>query len=203
MNIFSNVSSKLIKKILLAGVLEFGPVLVFLISFERYHIYKATIILMIATIISTVATFSIQKRLPYMALYVAFMTSVFGYITLTLHQPRFIQMRDTLYDATLALTLIIGLIINISFLKLAFQKVLLMTNRAWTNLTYLWIIFFISVAILNEYIRRTHDLHAWFDFKSTMVVVTIVFGFLALYFSYEKGDDSHHHVNHHRPHKNK
>lgn len=191
MIIFSHISKKLIKHLFLAGVLEFGPVFVFLVAFERFHIYKATIILMIATIISTVATFRIQKRLPYLALYVALLTSIFGYITLTLHQPKFIQIRDTLYDATLAGTLIIGLMINVSFLKLAFHKVLPMTMRAWTHLTYSWISFFIVIAIANEYVRRTMTLATWFDFKSIMVGVTIVFGASTLYFLYEKEDHLH------------
>lgn len=170
----------------MAGLLEFGPVLLFLVSFEFFHVYKATVILIIATIFSTVATYRIQKRLPYLALYVALLTSVFGYVTLTLHQPKFIQIRDTLYDVTCALTLMIGLMIRVSFLKLAFHSILPMTTRAWNNLTYLWIGFFVVIAILNEYIRTTLSLDGWFGFKSVMVVVTIIFGLFSLYYTYEK-----------------
>lgn len=179
-------SRHLIKQVLLAVLLEFGPVIIFLLSFEFFHVYKATIILMVSTIISTFVTFRIQKRLPYVALYVALLTSIFGYITLTLHQPKFIQMRDTLYDITCALTLIIGLMINIKFLKIAFHEVLPMTNRAWVNFTYAWIGFFISIAIANEYIRRSMSLQEWFTFKSFMVVVTALFGCIVIYFLYEK-----------------
>lgn len=178
------------KQFILAFFLEFGPVIVFILAFEFFHVYKATIILMIMTIISTFATFRIQKRLPYLALYVALLTSIFGYITLALHEPKFIQMRDTLYDATLALTLIIGLLMNISFLKFAFHKVMPMTTRAWNNLTYSWIIYFITIASANEYVRRTMSLGEWFDFKSAIIGVTIVFGCVTLYFLYEK--DNHH-----------
>lgn len=178
-----------LRKLFTAGFLEFGPVLLFLISFERFHIYKATIILMIATIVSTVLTYRIQKRLPYLALYVAFLTSVFGFITLSLHQPKFIQMRDTLYDVTCALTLLIGLILRTSFLKVAFHSVIPMTLRAWNMLTYYWITFFISIAVLNEYVRTHLSLSQWFDFKSIMVAVTVAFGLLSLYASYEKGEE--------------
>jgi len=191
MNIFSLISPKVIKRVIVAGVLEFGPLLIFLLSFEHVHIYKATVILMVTTIVSTVATFSIQKRLPYLALYMAFLTSIFGYVTLTLHQPRFIQMRDTLYDATCGLTLIIGLMINVSFLKLAFHKVLPMTTVAWNKLTMVWIWFFIIVTFLNEYTRRTLSLEDWFTYKTIMVFVTLIFGFIVVYFSYEKEKGSH------------
>lgn len=177
---------KMLKKFFLAGLFEFGPVLLFIISFEHFHIYKATIILMITTVISTVVTYKVQKRLPYIALYVALLTGIFGYMTLALQQPKFIQMRDTLYDLTCAITLIVGLMINVSFLKLAFHKVLPMTMRAWDYLTYAWIGYFITVAVLNEYVRRTMSLSDWFEFKTFLIMFTIVFGFVVLYLSYEK-----------------
>jgi intracellular septation protein len=175
-----------LRKIFVTGILEFGPILLFLLSFDFFHIYKATLILMVATIVSTVVTYIIQKRLPYLALYIAFLTTTFGYMTLMHREPRFIQMRDTLYDVTFALTLIVGLFLNISFLKIAFHRILPMTEIAWKKITYGWIIFFLLSASLNEYIRRTLDLHNWFDFKSVMVGVTIVFGVTSLYFFYEK-----------------
>jgi hypothetical protein len=39
---------------------------------------------------------------------------------------------------------------------------------------------------MNEYIRRTASLQDWFDFKGIMVIVTVIFGFLALGIFYEK-----------------
>jgi intracellular septation protein len=182
---------RIIKQTLLGALLEFGPVVIFLLSFEFFHVYKATIVLMVTTIISTFVTFRMQKRLPYVALYVALLTSIFGYITLTLHQPKFIQMRDTLYDTTCALTLIVGLMINVPFLKLAFHQVLPMTTRSWTRLTYAWIGFFLSIAIANEYVRRTMSLHDWFTFKSYMVIITAIFGGAVVYFLYEEGKRGH------------
>jgi len=187
-NIISHPISKLSRRIFLAGILEFGPVLVFIFAFGHFHIYKATIILMVMTIISTVATYTIQKRLPYLALYVALLTGIFGYMTLSLHQPKFIQMRDTLYDLTCAITLITGLMINISFLKLAFHKVMPMTQKAWDRLTYAWIAYFIFGAILNEYVRRTMSLASWFDYKGIFIIGTIVFAIVTLLLVYEKNN---------------
>jgi intracellular septation protein len=183
---FSNFSKSTCQKIILGAALEFGPILIFLLSYHFFHIYRATFILMIATIISTIVTYRLQKRLPYVALYVALLTIIFGYMTIAHRQPKFIQIRDTMYDITLALTLLTGVIIDFSFLKLAFHDVLPMTINAWRKLTYAWITFFIVVASMNEYVRRTTDLHNWFEFKTTMIFVTIIFGAITLYFFYEK-----------------
>jgi intracellular septation protein len=111
---------------------------------------------------------------------------IFGYMTLHFHKPKFIQMRDTLYDATCALTLITGILIRVPFLKLAFEEVLPMSMRAWNKLTHLWIGYFILIAASNEVVRRLFPLHIWFDFKGWVVVATSIFGIIALYMSYEE-----------------
>jgi intracellular septation protein len=119
----------------------------------------------------------------------AMITMIFGYMTVHFHKPKFIQMRDTLYDATCALTLIIGILIRVPFLELAFGEVLPMTKRAWEKITHLWIGYFIVIAISNEIIRRVFPIHVWFDFKGLVVVTTMIFGLLTLYLNYEEKKD--------------
>jgi intracellular septation protein len=188
MTVSALFSPHTLKRVLLGAVLEFGPIFVFIGAFKHFHVYQATMFLMIATIVSVIATYRLQKRLPYVALYVAFLTIGFGYLTIAHRQPKFIQMRDTLYDITCAITLLIGLMLDIPFLKFAFNEVLPMTTRAWYRLTYVWTGFFIASAVLNEYIRRTHSLHDWFAYKGVMVIATLVFGLVSLWVYYEPKD---------------
>jgi intracellular septation protein len=189
-----NFSKKLFHHLIVAMFLEFGPVLVFLVSFEYLSMHRSTLVLMMATIISTIVTYRIQKRLPYLALYVALITSIFGYMTIAHHQFKFIQIRDTLYDATCALTLMIGLMIRVPFLKLAFQQVIPMASRSWNKLTYLWIGYFIIAMIANEVVRRSFSVEGWFFYKSIMIPITVIFGLTSLYFSYEKETTTSHHA---------
>lgn len=184
-----STSPKLLKHLIFSGLLEFGPVLLFLASFRHLSIYESTTILMIATIISTVVTYHLQKRIPYLALYVASITIIFGYMTLHFHKVEFIQMRDTLYDLTCASTLILGVIFNIPFLKLIFGAVIPMTERAWVKLTYLWIGFFLLTGASNEIVRRLFSLHEWFMFKAWVVVTTSIFGIISIYLSYEPKEE--------------
>jgi intracellular septation protein len=189
MTVHPLLSPSLLKRMAIGALLEFSPILIFLASFKHFRIYEATMLLMVATIISTIATYVLQKRLPYLALYLAILTIGFGYLTIAHHQPKFIQMRDTLYDLTCAITLLVGLTFNISFLKFAFHEVIPMTVRAWNKITYAWIGFFITVAALNEHVRRTSNLHEWFEFKGFMIVATIVFGLVTLWLWYEKAEN--------------
>ncbi len=182
----SMISTKLFARVIYSGLLEFGPVLIFLTSFRYLEIYGATALLMIATIISTVVTYRLEKRIPYLALYVTAITILFGIMTIHFHKVKFIQMRDTLYDLTCALTLVIGIMVNVPFLKIAFDTIIPMTTRAWDKLTHLWIGYFIIIATANEIVRRLFTLHDWFEFKGWMVIATSMFGLISLYLVYEK-----------------
>ncbi len=179
------LSKKLIKHIIFSGLLEFGPVLLFLFSYGHMSLYESTGVLMIATIVSTVATYHIQKRIPYLALYVAILTTIFGFMTLHFRAMKFIQMRDTLYDITCALTLLIGMATNTKVLKLAFHKILPMEDEGWERLTHLWVLFFIILASSNEIVRRLFTLHDWFVFKAWAVFATSMFGLISVYLSYK------------------
>ena len=143
-------------------------------------------VLMVATIISTIVTYRVQKRIPYLALYVAFITIIFGFLTLHFRMVKFIQMRDSLYDITCALTLLLGLRFNVRFLELAFDKVIPMTERAWNRITYFWIIYFLVIAGSNEVIRRTFTVENWVTFKGVVLIATSLFGFFTLYLCYEQ-----------------
>jgi intracellular septation protein A len=144
---------------------------------------------MIATIISTMIIYRSQKRLPYAGLYVAMLTILFGYLTLMYRNPHFIQMRDTVFDATNALLLLGGLMFDYLFLKTAFQDVAPMANKGWRILTYAWISFFFFAALANEYVRHHFFLKQWVTFKTSMIAITMVFGCIAIFFSYIKQGD--------------
>lgn len=179
-------SESLIKKVLLAVLLDFGPIILFIVAYEIFHVYRAVFVLMIATIVSTFVTFKTQKRLPYIALYIALITLIFGYITIVYKNPNLIQIRDSLYDFTLALTLIFGLSFKKFLLRFSFESVLLMSDNAWRKLTNAWIVYFLSVGSANEYIRRTQTFEFWIDYKSFIIFFTIAFGVVTLLAFYEE-----------------
>lgn len=188
---FSIFSAKTLKHIFFSGMLEFGPVLLFLVSTEYVSIYESAILLMVATIISTIATFRLQKRIPYLALYVACITLVFGYMTLHFKNPKFLQIRDTLYDLTSALTLVLGLVFRTPLLKIAFNEVVPMSNRAWQRMTHVWIAYFLIVAFANEIVRNFFSFSDWIFFKGVVVVFTVLYCFASLYSIYEQESDGH------------
>jgi intracellular septation protein len=182
-------SAHIIRHLIFSAFLEFGPVLLFLSTTPYVSIHTSTALLMVATIVSTFITFRLQKRIPYLALYIALITTFFGYLTIHLNDVSFLQMRDTLYDMTCALTLVIGMIFQKPFLKHAFDSLFPLTNRAWNRLTHVWIGYFLITACANEIVRNFFSFSEWLFFKGIMIGVTSIFGLIALYVSFELKDD--------------
>ena len=50
-------------------------------------------------------------------------------------------------------------------LKIFFQNALNLENQGWKKLNFRWILFFISVGILNEIVWRTQSEAFWVNFK--------------------------------------
>ena len=160
--------------------IEFGPIILFAVCFHIIGPFNATIILMLTTVISTFLIYRLEKRIPYITLYITFLTILFGYITLHKHNVNFLQIRDSVYDFTLAGTLLAGLIFNSLLLKIALTTYIQLKDKAWRFFTYLWIAFFFLNGLLNEFMRHNFTISTWLVYKVIMIGVTIIFTFIAL-----------------------
>lgn len=161
-------------------LIEFGPIILFAICFHLIGPFNATAILMLTTVISTVVIYRLEKRIPYITLYITFLTILFGYITLYKHNVNFLQIRDSVYDFTLAGTLLVGLLFNSLLLKIALKSYLELKDAAWRHFTHLWIMFFFINGLTNEFVRQTFSISDWLVYKVVMIVITILFTFIAL-----------------------
>ena len=166
--------------------IEFGPIALFAIFFHILGPFNATRLLMLTAVISTVVVYKLEKRIPYITLYVTFLTILFGYMTLHRQNISFLQIRDSVYDFTLSGTLFVGLLFNSLLLKIALSSYVKLTDKAWKFFTYLWMVFFFINGIINEYVRHNFHVSAWLNYKVIMIIVTIIFTFVALHLTLEK-----------------
>ncbi len=164
---------KTFKHVFISLFIDFLPILTFIYFAQKGNLYKATSMLMLVAIVTTVITYVREKRLPYITLYVSFITIFFGMAALHRHDIQFVQMRDTLYDVSLFLAFSIGLLLRVSVLKISLHKVFSLTDKGWTSMTYGWCVFFLITACINEYTRRFRSFDDWLLFKEILVPVTI------------------------------
>ena len=155
-------------KSLLKFIADFGPLLIFFTIYYKSgnNLSVAIPPLIIATIISVVAIYLLEKKIPYIPLIGGIIISLFGGLTLYFNNPVFLYMKPTIINLIFAFTLIIGkTFFNKNFLEFFFKTAFQLDELGWNKLNNRWAYFFIFLAVLNEIIWRTQPETTWVNFK--------------------------------------
>ena len=155
-------------------LIDIGPLAVFFIFYSRGDLKSAIIPFMIATIISVLFSYIMEKKIPVMPTVGALIILIFGGLTIYFDNEVFFKMKPTIINLLFALILYGGVIIKKSLLKSLLGAAIKLENEGWKILTQRWISFFIALAILNEIVWRTQSTDIWVNFK--------VFGILPITF---------------------
>jgi len=149
-------------------VTDFGPLLIFfVIYFKNDQDLKIAIPpFVLATIISLLIVFLLEKKIPMMPLTSGILITLFGGLTLYFDNKIFFYMKPTIINILFAGVLFFGKYFSKKpLLKILLQNSLNLEDEGWKKLTYRWIYFFIFVAILNEVVWRTQTEALWVNFK--------------------------------------
>ena len=155
-------------KSFLKFIADFGPLLIFFTIYYKSgnNLSIAIPPLIIATIISVVAIYFLEKKIPYIPLVGGIVISLFGGLTLYFNNPVFLYMKPTIINVIFATTLIVGkTFFNKNFLKFFFKTAFQLDELGWGKLNNRWAYFFIFLAILNELVWRTQPETTWVNFK--------------------------------------
>jgi intracellular septation protein len=172
----------------LSLALDFGPLLVFFLSYKgagwffgagnpitAMSIGTAAFMaaIVVAVIVSKVKLGRVSPMLWLSALLILF----FGGLTLYFHDETFIQIKPTIIYAFFALMLFAGLMRGQPLLKVLLQAAYDgLTHEGWMKLSRNWALFFVAMAIANEVMRRTMSFDAWLAVKVWGVtIVSVVF----------------------------
>ena len=155
--------------------IDIGPLAVFFIYYKvSGDLIDAILPLMLATIISVVISYILEKRIPIMPTLGAGIVVIFGGLTIIFDNKIFIFMKPTIINIIFAAILYGGIILKKPLLKYLLGSALKLEEEGWTILTQRWIAFFIALAVLNEIVWRTMSEDFWVSFK--------VFGILPITF---------------------
>ena len=149
-------------------VADFGPLLVFfIIYFNNENDLKVAIPpFIIATLISLIVIYFLEKRIPMVPLAGGILITLFGGLTLYFDNKIFFYMKPTIINLLFAGVLFFGkFFTKKSLLKIFFQTAMDLENEGWKKLNDRWIVFFIFIAILNEIVWRTQSEAFWVNFK--------------------------------------
>ena len=131
----------------------------------------------IATIISVIIVWLLEKKVPMIPLLGGILITFFGALTIYFDNPVFIYIKPTVVNILFALVLIFGKFFSQEpLLKKFLGKSLILKDEGWKILTSRWISFFIFLAILNEVVWRTQSEEFWVNFKVWgLLPITFIF----------------------------
>ena len=166
-------------KSFLKFVTDIGPLAIFFYFYymNDKNLKIAIPPLIVATIISVLLVWIIEKKVPLIPLISGILISLFGGLTIYFDNPIFIYMKPTIINILFGLSLFFGKYFTKEpLLKLILGKSLPLKDDGWNILNFRWIWFFFALAILNELIWRTQTEEFWVNFKVWgMLPITFIF----------------------------
>jgi len=160
-------------------VTDFGPLLVFF--FFYYNSDKNLKIaippFIVATLIAIIVVWFLEKKLPMVPLIGGILISLFGGLTIYFDNPIFIYIKPTIINILFGLALLFGKYFTKEpILKKILSKSVSLTDEGWNLLNKRWVLFFFSLAILNELVWRTQSEEFWVNFKVWGILpITFIF----------------------------
>ena len=172
-------------------LLEFGPIIVFFVAYKYAplpdlfegdesleRIIFATKVFIPAILATVLIGYLQTKTVAKMPLFTAIIVLVFGGLTIWLRDETFIKMKPTIIYIVFASLLGIGLLRDRSYLKSLMAVALPMEDDGWLILTKRFALFFIALAIANEFIWRSFTTDVWVSFKTFgLPIATFIFFF--------------------------
>ncbi len=160
-------------------VTDFGPLLVFFFFYYNNdkNLKIAIPPFIIATLIALITVWLLEKKIPMVPLIGGILISLFGGLTIYFDNPVFIYIKPTIINILFGLALLFGKYFTQEpILKKMLGKSLALSSEGWVLLNKRWMLFFFSLAILNELVWRTQSEEFWVNFKVWgMLPITFIF----------------------------
>ncbi|SDC28598.1 intracellular septation protein [Sphingomonas sp. YR710] len=147
--------------------IDLGPLLVYLLAYWfTKHVILSTAAFMGATALAILASKLLHGRISAMLWFSGVMVLVLGGLTVWFHDPRFIQMKPTIYYLMVSAILAFGMITDRPMLKMVLgQAYPGLSDIGWAKLTRNWALFFVAMAIANEAVWRSTSMDFWLGYK--------------------------------------
>jgi intracellular septation protein len=147
-------------------LIDFFPILLFVGAYKLYDIYVGTGVLMAATMVQMGLIYAIDRRLQMVQKITLVLVLVFGALTLTLHDDRFIKWKPTVLYAAMAIGLAVALwVLKKNFLKLLLGSQLTLPDAVWQRLNLIWVAYCVFMASINGYVAAYYSTEDWVNFK--------------------------------------
>jgi intracellular septation protein len=165
---------------LLKLALEVGPIIIFFLAYrmapvpeglettERQleQILFSTKVFIPVILASLAVSYVLTRKLPKMAVITAVVVTIFGGLTLYLRDDTFVKIKPTILYLLFAGILGFGLLRGQSYLKYLMDELIPMTHEGWIKFTVRFVVFYLVLAALNEFVWRMYGTDTWVNFRT-------------------------------------
>ena len=158
---------------------DFGPLAVFFFFYYNgdKNLKVAIPPFIIATLIALIIVWILEKKIPLVPLIGGILITLFGGLTIYFDNPVFLYMKPTIINILFGLALLFGKYFTKEpVLKKIMGKSIMLSDIGWYLLNKRWMLFFFTMAILNEFVWRTQTEEFWVNFKVWgLLPITFIF----------------------------
>jgi intracellular septation protein len=151
------------------ALIEFLPLVAFLVAYYLRDVYFATGVLMVAMPVMLLGLWLLTRKLSTLQLVSTAMVLVFGALTLLLHDDRFIKWKPTVFLWAVAVVLLVtGFTAREPLVKkflAALAEGRRVTDREWRALNAAWVVCYAVLGAANIVVAYTAPQPVWVNFK--------------------------------------
>lgn len=157
-------------------IVEFGPLIVFLMTYKYSDIFLATALMVLSTMICLLISYLIDKKVSALLLVSSVILLILGAVTLMTGDSMYIKIKPTIAYLILSGILYFGIRKNKPLMKNVMGEVVSMNHESWMTLSKRFALYLLGMAVLNEFIWRNFSESTWVTFKVFgMFPITLVF----------------------------
>ena len=160
---------------LVKTLLDLGPMVLYFVAYQWFQdrpvvigdtsygaIVVATAVFVPVLLLSIAISWAMTKTLPRMTVFTAAIVVVFGGLTIFLNDDTFTKMRPTVVYGLFAVVLGVGLWLQgRSYIEYLMGELMPLSPTGWRIFTRNWVIFFVGMAVFNEFVWRILGEEAW------------------------------------------
>ncbi len=148
---------------------DYLPLIIFIIVYKFSKapdpLIEATLYLLVSSFVALIAAYLLTKKIAKMPLISAVILGISGGLTVLSGNDLFIKMKPTFINLVFASVLFYGYFSKRPIIKHLFGEAFKMEDKIWLILSLRWALFFVGLALLNEFIWRNFPTDFWVNFK--------------------------------------
>lgn len=156
---------------------EILPLVGFFLGFHWFGLFAAAAISVALGVVVMVVNWRMEKRVARFALFSLLISAGMTLAAFYCHAAVFIKVQPTLFNGTFAAVLLGGLAVDRAIMRDFFGTQFDLTDATWFTLSRRWGLYFLTLAVANEFVWRQYTESEWVNFK-TFVVAPASFLFM-------------------------